>query len=445
MKKRIFTLLALVTVLGSVFSVTNAQKVANVYIEAIGGGQYREIDTNVSDLVKVSDSVIMGTYGATKLTINVNDADKIDGEAVVELRYDGVAGYLGLPDTVLIKKATTSSASYSIDVDGGWNFPQSMNGGIVSISAKIKGSKDDFTAGNHPWVKSRTVSYGVEHGSYALYRPFFTLDYHPITSTYEGSLFVKYTGIPYGSIDTDERWIGTYFPWTEKKGTRDSIHLSFTPAQIYDLDENDTIVVRTTLQATSVSASNTFTYLIPVYNIIHEEEIDPNPILRNVKVAQLTDASIDKPNSFQWKSTTDLPIILTLKGDNVGKIPELKTDRKTFTGNGEELGVTWTREKNADGTYTITIIRVQENFTIGFDFKEDPNSNDVIDQNNNVWSANGQLYVTSAVAANAKVYTATGALVKTITLAAGETANASLSAGFYIVTLGDNSYKVVVR
>ena len=444
MKKRIFTLLALVTVLSSVFSVAEAQKVVNVGIDAIDG-VYRKMDPSVSNPQSVSDSLLMGEYGATKLLIQFENWSSIKGETTVELRYDGVAGYLGLPDAVIVDKKSIDAAGWwFIDIHEGWNFPESMNGGIVSISAKIKGSKDEYTKGTNIW--------GGSADEYALYRPFFTIDYHPATAIFDGELSVRYTGIPYDPYNpANERWLEDYLG-NIKINTTDTLYKSFTPAQIYDLVETDTIIVSVYLDSTlkaddplvQLSGKDRLNYKIPLYDLLHENENPTNPILRNVKVGQLTNASVNIPNSFQWTSTKDLPFTLTLTGDNVGKVPVLKTDRKTFTGNGEELDVTWKREKNADGTYAITIIRVQENFTIGFDFIDDT-ANDAIEQNNSAWAANGQLYVTSAVAANAKVYTATGALVKTITLAAGETASTSLATGFYIVTLGDNSYKVVVR
>jgi hypothetical protein len=120
--------------------------------------------------------------------------------------------------------------------------------------------------------------------------------------------------------------------------------------------------------------------------------------------------------------------------------PVLKTNRKAP----EVIGQTWIRTKNDDGSYTIVIKAVKEPFTVGFDFEKEDVGNDVAD-GNSVWGANGQLYVTSAVAAAAKVYSVAGALVKTVSLAAGETVSTSLPAGLYIVALNDSSYKVVIQ
>lgn len=436
MKQRFFTLLVLIVTLGSMFSIAKAQKVTYVGITPVDGC-IRYIDPIVSDPTQVPDSLIMGTYGATQLSIHFSDWDKMQDETIVELQIDGIAAYLGLPDTVIVPKKEIVSGRWDTTIHGGWNFSESMNGGIVSISARIKDSKDQFTPG--------TKIQGGYSETYALYRPFFSLDYHPVTSLFQGSLIVKFTGIPY--TGNELRWIENSIS-DEKNGTRDSLSKSFSLAQILLLAEDDTIVVRTIHQKTykydgsDLSPEADLKYKIPLYDLMHEDE---NTNRYFIQVEELTNASVNIPNSFHISSPGhygDLSFTLVMTGNNAGKLPVLKTNRKALSGNGEEMGVTWTREKNADGSYRIAIMKIQEDFTIAFDF-EDSTSNSDINQNNSIWVANGRLHITSVNAANAKVFNATGILVKEITLTVGETANISLPAGFYIITLGDNSYKVV--
>jgi hypothetical protein len=56
------------------------------------------------------------------------------------------------------------------------------------------------------------------------------------------------------------------------------------------------------------------------------------------------------------------------------------------------------------------------------------------------------LYITAAATGNAKIYNLTGSVVKTIAIAAGQTAATSLPTGIYVVVPGDGkTYKVVVK
>jgi len=95
-----------------------------------------------------------------------------------------------------------------------------------------------------------------------------------------------------------------------------------------------------------------------------------------------------------------------------------------------------------NGVFRITILGIQEPIKISVDFAT---GNDLIDDSNNVWTNGSQLYITTAVSGNAAIYNATGTLIKTIPIVAGETVNTPLSAGFYVVTINGESYKVVSK
>jgi hypothetical protein len=62
-----------------------------------------------------------------------------------------------------------------------------------------------------------------------------------------------------------------------------------------------------------------------------------------------------------------------------------------------------------------------------------------------VYSAGNSIYITSAMASTASVYSVTGALIKTITLRTGETGIVDTQAGIYIVALNKKAYKVIVK
>jgi hypothetical protein len=454
MKRRFFTFLALIMVLGCVFSVAEAQKIENVWIDVSDdGGVYRKMDQTAGDERFIPDTLIMGTYGKTKLCIQFEDREDIESEITVELLYSGVAAYLGLPGEVLVdtaqlnltpaalkERGSWNGSTWYKEIEGlpgGWGFPQSMNGGTVSIAARIKGSGDEYKSGYKPSHKE---------GGYVLVRPFFSFE--PVNGG-SGGYYVRCNGLSPILADSSYRQID------EKGWLKEKLSKPLQLAEYQSLTAEDTVSVWIMLDSLPDSEnpygaspinpiSSRIHYKIPMSDYLPKEgeEIPGPTVNRHVTVDPLTDASVDIPKSLYVKSTTNLAIKLTPKGDNVNKVPVLKTNRV----NGEELDITWTREKNADGSYTITILRIQENFTItGFDFEEDTSSADAIGQGVAVWAANGRVYITSAVAADAKVYSAAGALVKTETVVAGETADVSLPAGIYIVTLGDKSYKVVVR
>ena len=103
-------------------------------------------------------------------------------------------------------------------------------------------------------------------------------------------------------------------------------------------------------------------------------------------------------------------------------------------------GVLW--KKNADGSYTYTVRRVQENLTVKLSYTQ---SNAEV-AGTRVWSENGQLYVTAAVSGRANVYNVLGKLNRSLTFSAGETKSVSVPAGIYVVSLNNGkAYKVAVR
>ena len=98
-------------------------------------------------------------------------------------------------------------------------------------------------------------------------------------------------------------------------------------------------------------------------------------------------------------------------------------------------------EPLGDGKFEITIKKVQTALNISITVAQ---SNEAV-EGNQVIAAGGQILLKAAKAAQAKVYGTTGALIRQLTLAAGETTAVTLPNGFYIVAIGNKAYKVVLK
>jgi hypothetical protein len=62
-----------------------------------------------------------------------------------------------------------------------------------------------------------------------------------------------------------------------------------------------------------------------------------------------------------------------------------------------------------------------------------------------IWSNADQLYLQTEKAGKASIYTISGILKQVVPLAAGETATVPLAKGFYVVTVHNKAYKVIVK
>jgi hypothetical protein len=98
---------------------------------------------------------------------------------------------------------------------------------------------------------------------------------------------------------------------------------------------------------------------------------------------------------------------------------------------------------NADGSYSVAILDVTEAIVIAIDVS---GTDAIIGADAAaVWSSGGALYITASRPGQATVYTTAGVRIKTLTLAAGETAiDTTLAAGLYIVELEGKNSKVII-
>ena len=98
-------------------------------------------------------------------------------------------------------------------------------------------------------------------------------------------------------------------------------------------------------------------------------------------------------------------------------------------------------ERQADGTWKITIKAVSSAINVEIVYGV---GNETV-AGSAVWAEGGQVFINSAVAGSANIFNATGALVRTVTFGAGETAGAALPAGIYVAVINGKAVKFVVK
>ena len=209
--------------------------------------------------------------------------------------------------------------------------------------------------------------------------------------------------------------------------TWENAYLPYTQSQITNLaeDEGGYIMLKepNSCWSTTISVGGDIT----------------NPIIqRPIWVPEISNAILSvKPGTNYVTSRNHFVFTITPTGANAGMMPVIHTDRISIP-DSEGVKVV----SNGDGSYTVTIYQVQEAINLTVDFTTD---NTAIEDNNKVWSANGQLYVASSEAGVVRIFNAAGTLIKTLTITEGETVQTALPLGFYIVTVNNNVYKASVK
>lgn len=208
--------------------------------------------------------------------------------------------------------------------------------------------------------------------------------------------------------------------------------------------ENDTIVVDTYFPQTYYSGgllsnSSFLTYKIPVSDIIRNEVENPNPISRAVTMPAIANAIVSYEEGIYYiPSMSDFVFTIQPTGTNTGRVPVVTTNRVNVP---DSEGVKI--EDNGDGSYTVSILCVQQSVTISVDFAT---GNEVVDKGNKVWADKDMLYIQTATNRIVNIYNAAGVLLKSINIPAGETTGISLPVGLYVVKPdNDKVYKIILR
>jgi hypothetical protein len=182
--------------------------------------------------------------------------------------------------------------------------------------------------------------------------------------------------------------------------------------------------------ATTTSATAAVTIMEPVTPVIH----------RKVTLTASPHFSSDPAAGVYYiESHHNMVITLTpLVTQPAGFVPYVTTGRRLLPD--DEGGVRI--RHNSDGTYTVRIMRIQEETTVtvttGF-----PVATEYI-PTGRVWSYGNRLYIKSVTGDKAYIYNVSGLLVEIVTPVAGETVVRTLPAGVYVIATEGKRYKVVV-
>lgn len=250
--------------------------------------------------------------------------------------------------------------------------------------------------------------YDVSEITYRYYRP---------TANFSGLLEVYITG---GSLYM-ERSLDGGVTWEPARDLVTGEALPFTKSEIYNLESY--LLFR---QPNTCFSNDTLDL---------RNNHEPTAILREVLMPSVTDAicSVEAGEHY-LESRKDFTFTLT--GLKSGYSPRISTDRVIYPDNAGGLLV----ERNEDGSYTVTILYVQEPTVVTIDFTVGNNSI----EGTRVWGADGVLHLQSVESCEALIHTLSGALVQHVRLSAGEDFSQSLTKGCYLVTIGKKTYKVIL-
>ncbi|MDR1523772.1 MAG: hypothetical protein LBS79_00755, partial [Tannerella sp.] len=193
----------------------------------------------------------------------------------------------------------------------------------------------------------------------------------------------------------------------------------------------------------SVNGTQTATVTSRAAMITVTEETPPLPPLQFFHDVTLTVSphfSSDPPAGLrQIENAHNLVITLTpLASLPEGYVPQVTTNRTSLPD--DDGGVTIT--PNSNGTYTVRIVYIQQDITITIAAVSRVANEHIAGVR--VWGYGNRLYVAGAAAGQAYIYNVTGSLVSILPYASGETINAVLPAGIYVVVTEGRRYKILI-
>jgi parallel beta-helix repeat protein len=184
-------------------------------------------------------------------------------------------------------------------------------------------------------------------------------------------------------------------------------------------------------------------YVLDELHVIRVSSPSQPPIMRQVLLPKVPGVVTDPPDGQHYAiSGTDYTFVLSpAEGREFEGTPVVRVSRPN---NPDIIVLEATVTPNGDGTYTVTIPGVIQNIDVIIEAPVTPATGTAAISGNRVWSAGGRLYIQAVAPGEALVYAQSGALVKAIPYAAGETVT-ELPAGIYIIRANGKAQKVVVN
>lgn len=333
-----------------------------------------------------------------ELIIEMQDVSTIRSRMFsVTIECSGAAEYANLPASV---ELTDGKAIVPFTVA---KMPEALDGkdGTITVFSEY-----------YPEVKKELT--------YAFYNsPTYKLTYSPQTEMAEGKLDLEIKG---GSLYMLRQW--------GNNGEPIDARMPFTAWEIENASEGD--VLR--LWEPNSCWSSTIT-------LVSNGESNPGgepPITRLVTIPVLKEAKTDPgAGLYRITSGTNFPFRIIPNTGYENHILTVTTDRELPDEEGVKV------EKNEDGTYSVTILRIQTATNIGIAFQS-PVENELI-TTQKIWGGDG-LHISLEEGGRAKVYSITGQLIKTISFSRGETIHTVLPKGLYLILMDNRKvHKVIIR
>ncbi|MDR2139963.1 MAG: choice-of-anchor L domain-containing protein [Tannerella sp.] len=327
-----------------------------------------------------------------------------------------------------------SGADYVYDSDGGTFFrdtvlyPFSATDSAVMIRFKVAENVPD---GSSLFFFSQLSSSPKQDTSevFTLYSKsaFATERFFPSTWDRPGTLEIAVTGgSPYIQRSMDEGKT-----WEFARDTLTGKDQPFTPLQIDRITDRKSMYILYREPNTCCS-----------FDSIHMAvpDIVPPNIRRKVFIPEIPGAAtLPGAGMHHVRSTDDFVFTVIPHPENANWILSVKTLRDPI---GDDDGVIIT--PNPDGSYTVRVLRVQEDLHFVVNFSASLVGNEPVDPVTLRVDGN-LLHVGTHRAGEIHVYSISGALIQTATPKVGETVTFRLPKGFFPVTAGGKTYKVIIR
>jgi hypothetical protein len=223
---------------------------------------------------------------------------------------------------------------------------------------------------------------------------------------------------------------------------------TFTPSDAATLVDYLLIPLGGEIHLTAIVTDPNYT---PYYEALLEKDIyvirasspDQPPIRREVYLPEVPGVVTSLPAGLHHViSGTDFVFVLSpAEGREFEEAPVVRASRPNDP---DVIVLDATVTLNGDGTYTVTIPGVIQPIDVVIEAPVTPGTGTAAITGNSVWSAGRRLYIQAVAPGEAQVYAQSGALVKAIPYAAGETVT-ELPAGIYIIKANGKAQKVVVN
>jgi hypothetical protein len=165
----------------------------------------------------------------------------------------------------------------------------------------------------------------------------------------------------------------------------------------------------------------------------------PPTIIRRIILPKVQGATTDPPaGTYSIVSGSDFVFTL-IPLDSSAETPVVTSGREEkYNIDGGVICM-----PNGDGSYTVRILQIRQNISIGIAF-DGANATTLV-EGTRVWSYGSRVYITAARSGEARIYNLAGIRVKTLALPAGETVSETLATGLYIVVIEDQTRKFSIK